>query len=113
LKFPTKACIKSIRNILFSGDFYDADLEAHHRWDVQMGAAGIRPFAWIMLLQAGGLAKASGTKLVLSRTGRAALTKPTQEVIAQIWQKWLNNKLMHEMSRIEVIKGQKSRGRPL
>lgn len=110
---PTKACIKSIRNILFSGDFYDADLEAHHRWDVQMGAAGIRPFAWIMLLQAGGLAKASGTKLVLSRTGRAALTKPTQDVIAQIWPKWLNNKLMHEMSRIEVIKGQKSRGRPL
>jgi hypothetical protein len=110
---PTKACIKSVRNALFSGDFYDADLEAHSRWDVQMGAMGIRPFAWIMLVQAAGLAKASGTKLVLSRTGRSALTKPHPEVIAQIWQKWLSNKLMHEMSRVEVIKGQASRRRPL
>jgi hypothetical protein len=110
---PTKACIKSIRNVLFGGDFYEADTEAHHRWDIQMGASGIRPFAWIMLLQAGGLAKSGGAKLVLSRTGHLALNKPPQEVIAQLWRRWLNNTLLHEMSRIEVIKGQKSRRRPL
>jgi len=96
-----------------NGDFYPPECEASHHWDVQMGPLGIRPFAWAMLLQAGGLAKINGTKLALTPTGKAALRKEPHETIARLWDRWLRSNLTHEMRRIEIIKGQKSQKRPL
>ena len=110
---PTKAACKVIRNALSMGDFYPEDMESTDSWDVKMGEAGIRPFAWPMILQAGGLVRINGSKLELSRTGKAAMAKPAHDVIKNLWERWLKNKIFHEMSRIEVIKGQKSRKRPL
>lgn len=110
---PAKPSVKAIRNVLSGGDFYPEDIEAPYKYDVQIGDAGIRPFAWTMLIQAGTLAKVSGTRLELTQTGRSAMQKPAHEVIARLWDRWIKNKLIHEMSRIEVIKGQKSKRRPL
>ena len=110
---PTKAAAENILKILMSGDFYPPECEAAHRWDVQMGPLGIRPFAWTMLLQAGGLAKINGTKLALTRLGKTALKKRPQETMARLWDRWLRSNLTHEMRRIEIIKGQTSRKRPL
>jgi hypothetical protein len=103
----------ALRGMLSHGDFYPEEMEADADYDVQMGPLGIRPFAWAMLLQAANLAHAAGSKLELTRSGKAALKKEPQETIATLWQKWLKSKMLHEMNRIEVIKGQKSAKRPL
>ncbi|MDM8521970.1 hypothetical protein QUF80_01225 [Desulfococcaceae bacterium HSG8] len=110
---PTKTACKNIRNALSGGDFYPDDAEAKSEYDIRMGDAGIRPFAWTMLLQAANLVKINGTKLELGRTGRAAMKKPALEVLKTLWERWLKNKNFHEMSRIDIFKGQKSRKRPL
>jgi len=109
----TKAGVKAIRKVLFHGDFYPDDLEAPHSYDVQIGDAGIRPFAWAMLLQAGKLAQINGSKLALTKGGKTALKKAPHETLAKLWQRWLKTTVLHEMNRIEEIKGQRSKGRPL
>jgi hypothetical protein len=45
---------------------------------------------------------------VLITRGRAALTRPPNLTIPQLWQRWLNNSLLDEFSRGEAIKGQRS-----
>lgn len=109
----TKGGANAIRRVLSHGDFYPETLAPRYDWDVKIGDAGIRPFAWGMLAQAANLAQINGSKLALSRTGQAALKKPPQEVIAKLWQRWLKTKLLHELNRVEIIKGQKSKSRPL
>lgn len=49
----------------------------------------------------------------LTRTGRASLNAYPQETLSTLWDRWLKNKLLHELNRIEVIKGQKSAKHPL
>lgn len=110
---PTKPGAKMIRKVLSSADFYPDDLVAPSSYDVDIGNAGIRPFAWAMLMQAAGLAQANGNKLGLSQSGNRALKKQPPDLLKQIWNRWLKNRIIHEMNRIEVIKGQKSKGRPL
>ncbi len=109
----TKAGAKAIRKVLSHGDFYSDDVESPWEYDVQMGDAGIRPFAWGLLLQAANLAQINGNKLALTRTGKTAMKKPAHETLAKLWQRWLKNKLLHEMNRVDIIKGQKSKRRPL
>ncbi len=109
----SKAGARTIREALSQGDYYGPDAEGLGPYDVQLGTAGIIPFAWPMLLQAGKLAQPEGGKLVLTRSGRAALKKKPQQVLNTLWERWLKTTLLHEMSRIEVIKGQKSKKHPL
>lgn len=110
---PTLAAANALRMALSNGDYYPEGMEAEDDYDVQMGGLGIRPFAWIMLLQAGNATQLNGTKLILSRTGRALLKTPPHEILKRLWERWLKTKVIHEMSRIEAIKGQKSKKRPL
>ncbi|ACL04659.1 conserved hypothetical protein [Desulfatibacillum aliphaticivorans] len=111
----SKASAKTVMDSLSHGDFYSEDAQADYapRDPVEIGALGIRPFAWCQLVQAGNLAKINGTKLALTKAGRTALKKPPHEIIKVLWLKWLKNRDFHEMSRIELLKGQKSRKRPL
>ncbi len=109
----SQAGANAIRKVLSQGDYYPEEMEARSKYDVQIGPLGIRPFAWGMLLQAGNLARPGGSKLELTRAGRAALGKPPQDALAGLWERWLKNKLIHEMNRIEIIKGQKSAKHPL
>ena len=109
----TKSGAKAIRQVLSQNDFYPDMLEAPDSYEIQIGDAGIRPFAWPLLLQAANLVQINGNKLALSRTGQTSLKKPPQDIIAKLWQCWLKTKLLHELNRIEMIKGQKSKSHPL
>ena len=73
--------------------------------------APIRAFAWPMLVQAAGLAQLHGSRLGLTRAGSRALTADPAEVIRTVWGRWLDNKILDELSRIEVIKGQNGKGK--
>lgn len=90
---PSTATIRTVRSRLVRDDFYDEE--------------PIASFAWPLLLQAGGLARADGGRLRLTPKGRAALSAPAAEVIRALWQRWLTHAVIDEFSRIEEIKGQR------
>jgi hypothetical protein len=106
---PSQASLKAVAGVLSEGDFYaDAD---RCEWSHDPASdLAMRAFAWPMLLQAAGLAGAAGAKLQLTPAGRKAVARPAHEAIRQIWSRWLKTTLLDEMNRVEVIKGQQSRG---
>jgi hypothetical protein len=95
---PTAATAKLVAGSLASGEFYGGE------------HGPIASFAWPLLLQAGGLAELAGTRLQLTRRGRAALTAPAHETLRQLWQRWLSHAPLDEFSRIDQVKGQASKG---
>lgn len=99
--------VRRVAEVLYDGDFYDAT-EKRKRWTQFVGP--IRSFAWPWLVQAGKLAQLRGTKLILTKAGRAAFTALPAETLRRIWKGWLKNTLLDEFSRVEEIKGQ-TRGR--
>lgn len=109
---PSAGGLTSIAGVLAEGDFYSGAVPNKNDWydpvDLQ-----IQPFAWAMLVQAARLAEADGTRLRLTTAGRKATTMPAHELIRQIWEKWRKTTLLDEFSRIDVIKGQKSKARVL
>jgi hypothetical protein len=92
---PSAATMRTVSAHLADGDFYADE--------------PIASFAWPLLIQAGGLAKLDGNRLQPTTKGLAALRKTPAEVIRQLWQRWLTHAPIDEFSRIENIKGQRSR----
>ncbi|MGF6885650.1 hypothetical protein ABIA39_007433 [Nocardia sp. GAS34] len=92
---PAAATVRSIAGALADGDFYPDE--------------PISAFAWPLLLQAGGLATTSASKLQLTPKGRTALRKSPADVIAHLWRRWPAHAVVDEFSRIEHIKGQRSK----
>src|SRR5450755_1233918 len=92
-KRPTAISVAAVAQALPGGDFY-SDLP-------------IASYAWPLLVQAGGLAQLTGTKLQLTAKGRALLA-PTANAIRDLWLRWLADGIIDEFSRIEDIKGQRS-----
>lgn len=92
---PSAATIGVIGAHLASGDFYPDE--------------PIAAFAWPLLLQSGGLAKLEGTRLQPTPQGRRALAAPAADAIRRLWHRWLTHGVIDEFSRIEHIKGQRSR----
>ena len=107
---PSPVAMKAIAGVLVEGDFYTEADQSRHDYDPASDLQ-IQAFAWPLLLQAAGLAKAAGTRLQLTPAGRKATARPAHEVIGQVWQKWQKTTLLDEFNRINVIKGQKSKGR--
>ena len=70
----------------------------------------IRPFAWPVLLQAGGLAKQEGGKLALTARGKKALAEPIETVVSLLFERWQLKGTPDELRRIDLIKGQTSKG---
>lgn len=103
-KRVTLSGAKKVLPVLRDGDYIK------HK-DIKKAGDCMRPFAWPLIVQAAGLATLSGSKLVLSRTGKAALSKPVPDVIRDAWARWLKNNLLDEFNRIEEIKGQSKKGR--
>jgi hypothetical protein len=95
--YPSAASLKVLGEVLAEGDFYK-DFP-------------IKAFAWPMLLQASKLTQATGKKLGLSKAGMSALSKPAADTLRTLWQKWQKTTLLDEFSRIDEIKGQRSKGR--
>jgi len=105
---PSQATLKAVAAVLSEDDFY-SDADRDEDLDSEESLV-IAAFAWPMLLQAGGLAGTSGSKLQLTPAGRKATTKPAHETIRQTWGKWLKTTLLDEFNRVDAIKGQQSSG---
>ncbi|MBI5446543.1 MAG: helicase-associated domain-containing protein [Deltaproteobacteria bacterium] len=106
-KKPSTKGVAEIGATLAGGDFYGPDDEPESRWAGTVGP--IRAFAWPLLLQVGGLAKLSGTRLELTAAGRKALTLPAHETLRLLWKKWVGTTAFDEFNRVEVVKGQSTR----
>lgn len=105
---PGAATLRLLTEGLAGGDFY-ADKPKQDQRGQEIGP--IKAFSWPLMLQAAGLAQRNGSKLALSTAGRKALASSQASVLGAIWNKWLKSSLFDEFSRIDVIKGQKSKGR--
>jgi hypothetical protein len=105
---PGSATLRLLTENLAGGDFY-----AHKPKQDQRGQeiGPIKAFSWPLMIQAAGLVQRNGSKLALSTAGRKALASPQASVLGTIWNKWLKSSLFDEFSRVDVIKGQKSKGR--
>ena len=105
---PGTSTLRLLADKLSGGDFYGpaaAPVQREH----EIGP--IKAFAWPLLLQSAGLTKRGGNKSALSPAGRKALGAAPADVLRAVWQKWLKSGLLDEFSRIDLVKGQKSRGR--
>ena len=98
------AAIRRIAEVLTGGDFFDPAEKKKHRWSQVAGP--IRSFAWPLLLQSGRLAQPRGSKLALTRAGRAALGEPQANTLRNLWQRWISGTLLDEFNRVDAIKGQ-------
>jgi hypothetical protein len=101
--------IEAIAAVLDGGDYYPY-LPPTDKWSDE-NPGPIRAFAWPMLIQAGGLAQLSGTKLQLTKAGRRALSEPAAGTIRALWMKWMDTTILDELSRVECVKGQTGKGR--
>jgi len=106
---PSSAAIGAITAVLEGGDYYPR-LPVTDKWNDE-NAGPIRAFAWPLLIQAGGLAHLSGSKLGLTRAGRKALGEPAAGTIRAMWEKWEDTTIIDELSRIDCVKGQTGKGR--
>lgn len=105
---PGAPTLRLLTEKLTGGDFYP-DKPKQDQWD--QGIGPIKAFAWPLLLQAAGLVQRNGSKLALNTAGLKALSSPPAGVLRTLWRKWLKSSLLDEFSRIDVIKGQKAKGR--
>ena len=105
------AAVRKLEDVLLGGDFYTA--EEDRSLDRRQGGPirPIRPFAWPLLLQAGGLARRNGKKLELTRKGRKALTAPLEETIRDLYERWCAKGMLDEYRRVDLVKGQNGKGR--
>ncbi len=109
---PASSATKLIASLLHGGDYYPLAAEPSKKKSRVVQEVGpIRAFAWPMILQAARLAEMSGNYLKPTRAGHKALAGPPAEIIRLAWQRWLKTKLLDELRRIEVIKGQMGAGR--
>lgn len=106
---PSAATVKAITKILEGGDYYPV-LPVKSKWHDE-NAGSIRAFAWPLIVQAGGLAQLSGSKLQLTKAGRNALSQPAGETLHRLWSKWIDTTILDELSRVECIKGQTGKGK--
>ena len=101
--------LDAIAAVLEGGDYYPF-VPPKDKWHDE-NAGPIRSFAWPLLIQAGGLAQLSGSRLQLTRAGRQALVEPAAETLKRVWEKWTDTTLLDELSRIECVKGQTGKGK--
>ena len=101
---PGAAASQRLAEVLAGGDHFAWAASRAPRRLREIGP--IRAFAWPCLVQAARLAELRGSKLALTRSGRAALHAPAAETLRTIWKRWLGNKLLDEFNRVDAIKGQ-------
>jgi hypothetical protein len=90
---------------LSGGDYYsNAD-------NLGVLALTVKAFSWPLLLQSSGLVQINGTKLALKPAGLKANTGQPAQILQSIWTKWLKASDFDEFSRIDTIKGQKTKSR--
>ena len=100
----TAAAVRRIAGVLSDGDFFDPLEQKKRSWDQVPGA--VRAFAWPWLVQAAKLARLRGSRLELTKAGRAALAGPAAQTLRHAWECWVYSDLLDEFNRIDDIKGQ-------
>ena len=105
---PSKVTLTTIAPLLQGGDYYsEADQPDHDDGPLSHDPIGaIKPFAWVMLVQGGGLASLDGKKLQLTKAGQKAMGSAPATTLQAIWKKWLKTTFLDELRRVESIKGQ-------
>lgn len=98
---PSAATTRAVAEALRCGEPYPEASE--------VGA--IPSFAWPMLVQAGGVAELRGSRLALTSAGRKAVGAPDADTVRRLWERWRATRLLDELSRVEVIKGQTGKGK--
>ncbi|HXB69367.1 MAG TPA: helicase-associated domain-containing protein [Candidatus Acidoferrales bacterium] len=106
---PSASTVDAITAILDGGDYYPQAPVKDKWYDENSGP--IRAFAWPLLIQAGGLAQLSGTRLQLTKAGRKALSEPAAGTIRTLWTKWMDTTILDELARVECVKGQTGKGK--
>jgi hypothetical protein len=106
---PSASTVEAIAAVLANGDYYP-HITLKSKW-YDENAGPIRAFAWPLLIQAGGLAQLSGTRLQLTKQGRKALSEPASGTIRILWNKWKTTTLLDELARIDCVKGQTGKGK--
>jgi hypothetical protein len=106
--FPSRASMTLLCDLLREDDFFELT-EKLNDWDPEIGP--MKGFSWPLLVQAAKLATVKNGRLSLTQVGRSSLEEPPEEVLRDIWDAWLTNKIIDEFSRIDTIKGQKGKGR--
>ena len=106
---PSASTIEAITELLDGGDYYP-HVPPQNEWEDE-NAGPIRAVAWPLLVQAGGLAQLSGTRLQLTKIGRQALSEPAAATIRTLWNKWLKTAMFDELARIDCVKGQNGKGK--
>ncbi|BAU42095.1 helicase-associated domain-containing protein [Leptolyngbya sp. O-77] len=106
--FPTTATLSAIAEVLEAGDYYSAwpAKESPGGWRYSYDIGFIKPFAWVMLLQAAKFVELNGKRLSLTKAGQKALGDPPEKTLQTLWKAWLKNTLLDELRRVESIKGQ-------
>ena len=101
---PGAAATERVAEVLADGDYFEWRASRAPRRVREIGPIGA--FAWPCLVQAARLAELRGSKLALTKSGRAALNAPAAETLRAVWKRWLGNKLLDEFNRVDAIKGQ-------
>ena len=101
---PTAATINLLTPLLAQGDYY-SDLS-----EDEEPVSPIQPFAWLMILQGGGLTVAVGKKVQLTAAGQKALSEDAPSILKLLWKKWLKTRVLDEFRRIDSVKGQTGKG---
>ena len=97
------ASAEAIAGELDGGDFFELSVK-RERGGQAVGP--VRAFAWPLLVQAGKLAELRGSKLALTKAGRAALGAPAAQSLRHLWKRWIGNGPLDEFSRMDAVKGQ-------
>jgi hypothetical protein len=98
---PSAAATRAVAEALLGGEPYPEE----------SGLGPITSFAWPMLVQAGGLAELRGSRLALTNAGRKAVGAPAADTVRRLWDRWRGTRLLDELSRVDVIKGQSGKGK--
>jgi hypothetical protein len=106
-KRPTAAVVKKVTDALLTPDF---ELELAGA-ELDETAGSVRAHAWPVVFQQCGWAKATGTKLALTRKGMSFLKNPTAEAWREGFDRLLADKTFDELQRISNIRGQTGRGK--
>jgi hypothetical protein len=104
---PSKATMTRLNDLLYERDYFEPT-EKVNSWDPEVGP--VKAFSWALLVQAAKFVALRNEKLLLTKTGRAALEAPPAQTLREIWNAWLTRGIIDEFSRIDTIKGQKGKG---
>ncbi|MGH2414904.1 MAG: helicase-associated domain-containing protein, partial [Microcystaceae cyanobacterium] len=111
--YPTGASLNAIVEVLEEGDYYSDWTEVRSpgggEYDYALGS--LKPFAWVMLLQAGKLVQLSGKRLSLTKAGHKAFNDSPEKTLQSLWKNWLKTTVLDELRRVESVKGQTGKGK--